>query len=259
MPFHEADGLRYFTFDLFDRYQLAHGVFTRLGGVSPVPWASLNLGGTVGDSREHVIENRRRIFAHFDRPVESLFDSWQVHGTHVLCVEQPRPLDSPHQKADAILTDRPEITLLMRFADCVPIYLFDPSKRVIGLVHAGWRGTVDKAARAAVEQMTARYGSSPADILAGIGPSICVEHYPVGAEVENAARLAFGEKASLVLWRKNGVVHFDLWRANQQVLEDCGVRQIEQSGLCTFCNNEEWYSHRAENGRTGRFGALLAL
>ncbi len=259
MPFHEAGTLRYFTFDLFDRHQLLHGIFTRLGGVSPAPWASLNLGGTVGDSRDHVVENRRRIFEHFGRPVETLFDAWQVHGIQVLCVDRPRPLDQPHEKADGILTDCPEITLMMRFADCVPIYLYDPTKRVIGLVHAGWRGTVNRVVAAAVGQMISRYGTTPADILAGIGPSICVEHYPVGKEVEDAAHAGFGQKTGQVIWRKNGAVHFDLWRANQIVLEECGVRQIEQSGQCTFCNNEEWYSHRAEKGQTGRFGALLAL
>jgi YfiH family protein len=259
MPFREAGGLRYFTFDSFDRKPLLHGVFTRLGGVSPAPWASLNLGGTVGDSREHVVENRRRIFEQAGRPVESLFDAWQVHGTQVLCVDRPRPLDQAHEKADAILTDRPEITLLMRFADCVPILLYDPVQRVAGLVHAGWRGTVDRAARAAVERMAARYGTAPGDIMAGIGPSICVEHYQVGREVEDAARAVFGAQAGAVLWQKNGSAHFDLWQANQIVLESCGVRQIEQSGQCTFCHNEEWYSHRAEKGQTGRFGALLAL
>ncbi len=259
MPFHESGNLRYFTFDLFERHQLVHGIFTRLGGVSPEPWASLNLGGTVGDSREHVIENRRRIFEIIERPVESLFDSWQVHGKQVLCVDQPRLLDHPHEKADAILTNRPQITLMMRFADCVPIYLFDPSKQVVGLVHAGWRGTVNRVASAAVDRMVACYGTVPEDILAGIGPSICVEHYPIGPEVEDAARVGFGVNAREVLWRKNGAVHFDLWRANQIVLEDCGVRQIEQSGQCTFCHNSEWYSHRAEKGQTGRFGALLAL
>jgi copper oxidase (laccase) domain-containing protein len=150
MPFHQAGVLRYFTFDLFDQHGLIHGLFTRHGGVSPAPWDSLNLGGTVGDERANVIENRRRLFEALDRPVESIFDSWQVHGREVICVDRPRPLDAPHPKADAILTDRPEITLFMRFADCVPILLYDPVRRVAGMVHAGWQGTVSFAAAAAV-------------------------------------------------------------------------------------------------------------
>ncbi len=261
MRLHESGDLRYYTFASFDRHGLVHGVFTRHGGVSPLPWASLNQGGTVGDARENVVENRRRIFAALHRPVESVFDAWQVHGTETICTDVPRPLDSPHEKADAILTDRPEITLFMRFADCVPIFLFDPVKRVVGQVHAGWRGTVDRASAAAIAQMQSRYGSRPADLLAAIGPSICVEHYEIGQSQETVdmVRQAFGKNAGAVLPRLNGAVHFDLWEANRMVLEDCGVREIELAGICTACYNEDWYSHRAEKGKTGRFGALLAL
>lgn len=261
MHIHESGELRYYTFESFDHYGLVHGLFTRHGGVSPAPWASLNLGGTLGDTRQNVVENRRRIFSAVGCPVESIFDSWQIHGREVICAEQPRPLDAPHQKADAILTRSPEITLFMRFADCVPILLYDPDHRVIGLVHAGWRGTVDRAAAAAVERMSARYGSRPADIIAGIGPSICVEHYEIGKspEVVETVREGFGNNADAVLHQIDGSVHFDLWKANQVVLEDAGVRQVEQSGICTFSNNQDWYSHRAEKGKTGRYGALIAL
>jgi polyphenol oxidase len=259
MPFHAIGDLRYFTFKLFERHELVHGVFTRQGGVSPAPWASLNLGGTVGDSRDNVIENRRRIFELLNRPVQLIFDAWQVHGTDAICTNQPRPLDSPHQKADIILTDREDVTLFMRFADCVPIYLYDPTRKVVGLVHAGWRGTVDRAAAEAVSQMVTVYDSRPCDMIAAIGPSICLEHYAVGEDVASAARLSFGSRAKETLWQKNGTVHFDLWKANQIVLEESGVGEIEQAEICTFCHNTDWYSHRAEYGKTGRFGALLAL
>jgi polyphenol oxidase len=259
MPFREAGSLKYHYFSTFDRDELVQGIFSRHGGVSPAPWASLNLGGTVGDERDHVVENRRRIFEVFDRPVESIYDSWQVHGTEVICVEQARPLTSPHLKADGILTNREDVTLFMRFADCVPIALYDPIKRVIGLVHAGWRGTVARAAAEAVNSMAAHYGCLPNNILAGIGPSICMNHYQVGEDVISAAQEAFGAEAGDVLWKKNGSHHFDLWRANELVLEKSGVQTIEQARICTYCNNEDWYSHRAEQGKTGRFGAILGL
>lgn len=260
MAFHEADGLKYYTFDSFDRYGLKHGIFTRHGGVSPAPWASFNHGGTTGDSREHVIENRERMFSVFGLPVESIFDSWQVHGRDVICTDQPRPLEAAHRKADSILTDRKEVTLVMRFADCVPVFLYDPEHQVVGIAHAGWQGTVSRAAEAAVEAMRARYGSRPANIVAGIGPSICVNHYEVsrGGEVIDAVRRSFGADAGAVLHRMNGAVHFDLQKANQIVLERCGVSNIEQSQLCTACLVEDWFSHRAEKGKTGRFGVLLS-
>lgn len=259
MPFDEFGSIKKFTFSLFDRKDLVQGIFTRHGGVSPAPWATLNLGGTLGDERSNVVENRKRIFETIKRPVESIFDPWQVHGTEVLFVEEPRPLNSPHQKADVILTNRADITLFMRFADCVPVVLFDPAARVIGMVHAGWRGTVAGAASVAVEKMVRYYGCDRANIHAGIGPSISVDHYQVGEEVVLAARDTFKEKTCRVLWKKNGLYHFDLWQANQFMLESAGVKAIEQSGICTYSNNADWFSHRAEHGKTGRFAAVLAL
>jgi YfiH family protein len=259
MPWREVDGLKIFSFDLFNREDIIQGFYSRHGGVSPEPWASLNVGGTVGDERMHVVENRRRIFDSCKRPVESIFDSWQVHGTEIICAQHPRPLDRPHQKADGILTDRADITLFMRFADCVPIVLFDPQKRVIGLVHAGWRGTVTGVAGVAVRNMVKHYGCNPSTIFAGIGPSICVDHYQVGEEVVMAVQNAFEGEVARVLQRKNGSCYFDLWQANHIILKKAGVQTIEHANICTFSQNEDWYSHRAENGKTGRFAAILAL
>ena len=259
MAFVNRGGVRYFTFESLGAQDIIHGVMTRHGGVSPHPWSSLNLGGTVGDERANVIENRRRIFDSLDLPVESIFDSWQVHGTHVICAARPRPLDSPHERADAILTNQKGITLFMRFADCVPIFLYDPVQKVIGVVHAGWRGTVDCVSAEAVKQMREQYGVRPEDIIAAIGPSICADHYEVGQEVVAAARNAFGVDAERFLFQRNGSIHLDLWQANRFTLEQNGVRQVEIAGLCTRCHMEDWYSHRGEHGKTGRFGALLAL
>lgn len=219
----------------------------------------MNVGGTVGDDPQRVLENRRRCFHEVRRDPLSVFDVWQVHTTDVICTDRPRMPEEKHQKADIIFTDRPEITLFMRFGDCVPVLLVDPKRRVAGLVHAGWPGTVKKATMVAVETMTARYGSSPADIHAAIGPSICVEHYPVGADVIQQVHEAFDLDATALLPEINGQAHFDLWAANRLTLEQAGVRQIETAGLCTFHHNEDWFSHRAEKGKTGRFGALITL
>lgn len=259
MPFIETDGLRYYSFDLLQGSGVRQAVFTRRGGVSPSPWASLNVGGLNGDPRENVIENRRRMFAVFGRPVESLFDVWQVHSADAVASSQPRPLDAAHQKADIILTDRPEVTLFMRFGDCVPLLLVDPHRRAICLAHAGWQGTVKKVARAAVAAMQAQYGSRPEDLLVGIGPSVGVHHYQVGQNVVDAVETAFGSDAQSLLPEYNDHAHFDLWAANRLTLEQCGVRSVEVSGVCTVCHVRDWFSHRAEQGKTGRFGALLAL
>jgi YfiH family protein len=168
-------------------------------------------------------------------------------------------MDVAPVKADAILTDRPDVTLLMRFADCLPILLHDPLRQVVGIVHAGWLGTVRQVVRRTIDEMQRQFGSHPEDVRAGIGPSIAAHHYPVGQEVVEAFRGSFGSAAEAHLSPGPGGTHLDLWSANEQLLRDMGVTHVETSGLCSACDTDLWFSHRAEDGRTGRFGALIAL
>lgn len=259
MPFQQPDSVRYYTFDLLDGNALNHAVFTRVGGVSPAPWASLNVGATVGDDLQRVNKNRLRSLQTLGRSPDSVHDVWQVHSADVVLADAPRPAEQKYKRADVILTDRPEVTLYMRFADCVPILLYDPQRHVVGLAHAGWLGTVRRAALAAIQAMQAEYGSNPADILAGIGPSIGPHHYEIGPEVAEQVVAVFGDEANNLLPIHNSSVHFDLWSANRLLLESAGVRNIEISGICTACHPEDWFSHRRERGNTGRFGALINL
>lgn len=259
MGFVEKNELKYYMFELLEFKDLIQGIFCRRGGVSPMPWSSLNLGGTVGDIKENVIENRKRIFDQINRPVASIFDVWQVHGKRVICTTTSRPLNTVHQRADAIVTDRGEVTLLMLFADCVPIFLYDPIKKVVGIAHAGWQGTVKKIGQEAVEVMCSQYGCNPADIHAGIGPSIGPDHYEIREDVASRVKTAFGADENCLLHRANGKLYFDLWAANSLVLQQAGVKHIQISNVCTACNIEDWYSHRGEAGKTGRFGAILSL
>lgn len=259
MYLHRADDIQYYSFESFENAGVISAAFTRKGGASPAPWTSLNVGGTVGDDPQRVLENRRRTFDAVGRNLESMFDVWQVHSNEVIKSDNPRSVNESHQKADAILTDKSTVTLFMRFADCVPMLLYDPVHRAIGLVHAGWAGTVNKIGNAAVEAMRAAYGSDPASLLAGFGPSICPDHYPIGEEVISKVKDAFGQDANSLLKTTGEAIHFDLWRANRWVLERAGVKHIETAGLCTVCHPDEWYSHRGEKGKTGRFGFLFAL
>jgi hypothetical protein len=259
MPFQQNDGIRYFVFDSFSGGALAHGVFTRQGGISPAPWDALNVGGTVGDERERVRENRLRSFRALGRDPHSLYDVWQVHSADVVLATAPHNSSPPELKADAIITDNPQVTLFMRFADCVPILLYDPARGAVGIVHAGWQGTVKRVAAAAVQGMRAAFGSRPADIIAGIGPSIGPDHYEVGADVIARVRESFDAEADALLQSHGGHTTFDLWAANRLLLERAGVVRVEIAGVCTACHTHDWYSHRAEKGRTGRFGALIAL
>ena len=254
----QIESLVYYQFKSLLQQDLIHGVFTRHGGVSPDPWHSLNLGGTVGDAPDKVAENRQRLFSSLGRPVSSVYDVWQVHSADVVVADGPRD-DRPHIKGDIILTDDPGVTLLMRFADCVPILLYDPQRRAIGIAHAGWLGTVRRAAEFAVQAMVQTFQSDPADILAGLGPSIGPDHYTVGAEVVEQIEASFGLDASHHLDRRNGKTYLDLWSANQALLQGQGVIQIEVAQICTACHIQDWYSHRSEAGKTGRFGAAIAL
>ena len=256
MPFHHQDNLRFFQFNTL---QARHAIFTRHGGLSPEPWGSLNVGGTVGDDLTRVRTNRNLSLKVLDCSPDSVFDVWQVHSADVVCATAPRPDSESVRQADIILTDKPELTLYMRFADCVPILFHDPCKGVVGVAHAGWVGTVRDVATASVNAMRKQYGSNPADIIAGIGPSIGPDHYEVGSDVILQVIQKFGDDSELLLKSNNGKIHFDLWKTNRLLLERAGVEQIEVAEICTACNTNDWFSHRAEKGRTGRFGALITL
>lgn len=259
MPFAQIDALKIFKFTTLTELGVTHAVFTRQGGVSRGAWDSLNLGSTVGDDPVHVAENHRRALEPYGLERTDLFDVWQVHGSEVAVAEHARPAGTPHIRADIILTGKVGLPLFMRFADCVPIFLYDHQRRAAGLVHSGWQGTVRKAVQVAVQSMQQHFGSEPGDIQAAVGPSIGPDHYEVGEEVLRQVERAFGNDAWHVLPRVKGSYHFDLWRANELMLRAAGVGHIEQSNICTACFGDDWYSHRRDQGKTGRFGAFISI
>jgi polyphenol oxidase len=258
MTFHEKGDCRYFAFPLLESARLPHAILTRRGGTSRVPYESLNVGSSVGDDPDCVRQNRRRALALFDRNPESVPELFQVHSTRIL-LGRLRGAGEPLPQADGVVTDSPSLTLMMRFADCVPILFYDPVRRAVGIAHAGWKGTLAGVGARAVEAMRGHFGSRPEDLLAGIGPSIGPDHYPVGEELAAAFRTAFGPAADLWLAAREDGIHLDLWAANEFVLRRSGVEKIETSGICTACHTEDWFSHRAEHGRTGRFGVMVWL
>jgi polyphenol oxidase len=202
--------------------------------------------------------NKRLALEALRRSEASLYEVWQVHSASIVEATSPRGGRDLVQ-ADGMITDRPAVTLMMRFADCVPLVLYDARRHAAGLVHAGWLGTVRKAAAAAVQAMNRVYGSRAADLQAGIGPSIGPDHYEVDADVQVRVREAFGEASEAFLQDVDGRLHFDLWSANRWLLEREGVVNVEVAEVCTACQPADWFSHRGERGRTGRFGAIVAL
>lgn len=257
------NGLVYYTFDGWP--SLTHGIFTRKGGVSGAPFASLNVGGTVDDDPAAVLRNHELMYGALTLDRRRACTVWLAHSTETVVINDAAAEVMAERgwvaRADGMVTDQPGRPLTMRYADCTPILFYDPVRGVIGIAHAGWQGTVRGAGVSVVRAMQKTYGCHPVDIQAGIGPSIGPERYQVGEEVVAEVRRHFGESSSALIARDStdGTAYLDLWAANALDLRRAGVEQIEIAGICTAENTDEFYSHRAENGRTGRFGVVLAL
>lgn len=227
-----------------------HGFTTRDGGVSDPPYDRLNLGGSVGDDAERVAENWSRL----ERATGLAFArAKQVHGARVIRADAPGP---PREEADAVLSVARGVAACVSVADCVPVLLADPGTGAVAAVHAGWRGTLARAAAEAVSALSREVGAPAARLLAAIGPSIGPCCYSVsddlGARFERdigAVAVAAGERPKV-----------DLWRSNARVLAEAGVREdrIEVLGRCTSCERDLFFSHRRDAGRTGRHAAFIA-
>jgi YfiH family protein len=253
------NGLVFYQFDGLAHYSdLYHGAFTRLGGVSEAPFDTLNLARSVGDDVPAVQENNRRMLGVFDMAPNRATTAWLVHGRSVAVMTQA-DAGNYRQGFDAIITRERGLALTMRFADCVPIVFFDPVQRTIGLAHAGWRGVAENVVAATVAALRDNFGSNPRNLWTGIGPCISADRYRVGQEVIDLVAPACPPHAPIAQRHPDGSLHLDLNAAVLSQLRACGVENIEDSAICTASNTAEWFSHRAENGKTGRFGVVIGL
>jgi YfiH family protein len=267
-----GNGLRYervgtlpaYRFDQLDGTpSLVHAVFTRQGGVSLPPCASLNLGHTVGDDPAAIEINHNRVYRALRIHRSQTVSCHLTHSADVFVVtaaDGGRLLG----RGDAMVTADPGVYLSMRFADCAPILLYDPVREAVGLAHAGWRGTVKNVAGAVVQAMVSELGCSPETMTAVVGPSIGPCCYQVGDETIRAVEAAFprreptdGNGAQLLKRRNGHRAYFDLWEANRRQLAAVSVGQVVVAGLCTACHTDRFFSHRAERGHTGRFGVVI--
>ena len=188
----------------------------------------------------------------------------QVHGTVIKEVTDPFTTREELEGVDALITDVPGVAISVRTADCIPVLLYDPVHRAVAAVHDGWRGTVLRLSQKVIAEMHCRYGTNPADLKAVIGPGIGPESFQVGQEVVDAFALAgfpmeqilkdCGPKAPTADNPMNGGLHIDLWKANQWLLEEVGVQasNIQVTGICTYINNDRFYSARREGIKCGR-------
>ena len=231
--------------------ELAHGFFTRQGGVSPEPYNRLNLSFTVGDQAPAVVQNRTLVQQAMG--LTALVSATQVHGCRESLITAANA--APYEEipdADILLTGQPGLGLLIKQADCQAVMLYDPVRRVAANVHGGWRGQVRNILREAVARLRETCGSRPEDLLAAIGPSLG----PCCAEFRN-----FRQEFPPELWTYQvRPTYFDLWDLSRDQLTAAGLNpwQIDIAGLCTHCRREEFFSYRRDR-LTGRQGAVIAL
>ena len=258
----------YLEYPLFQKTGIVTSAFsTRLGGVSEGYYSSLNLSFDRGDDPARVLENFKRIGASMGVAVEDMVLSKQTHTTNVRVVTKEDKGKGVIRKrnytdVDGMITNVPGICLVTSYADCVPLYFVDPVKKAIGLSHSGWRGTVGKIGKNTVQLMQENFGSKPEDLLAAVGPSVCMDCYEVSEDVADAFKEAFpGHADGILLDKKNGKYQLDLWRANEIVLTEAGVlkEKIAVTNICTCCNPEFLFSHRASHGKRGNLGAFLGI
>jgi YfiH family protein len=261
------DGLVAARFESLPAERVDALVSTRCGGYSAAPYAGLNLGLRVEDDDATVVRNRELLFSTYELELDRSVWCRQVHADRVTVVgagdlgRGARSEVDVVAETDALVTDLVDVPLVVTIADCVPIVVYDPRNHVVGLAHAGWRGTVRRIGSRTVEVMRERFGTDPSDVMAAIGPSIAAADYEVGGDVIVQAADAFGAGAERILrMLPAGKAQFDLWEANVQDLEHAGVprAQIEVAAVSTAAALDEFYSYRAE-GVTGRFATIVAL
>ncbi len=256
---HESAGIVYYTFESFDGYgDIIHGITTRHGGVSTGHWSSLNLTKGNGDDPLAVEENLRRAAGALGVSREDLVSPNQRHTARAQQVgraERGRIIS----ETDTLFTNEAGVPILLRYADCAPVLLYDPARHAYAVIHSGWRGTVAGAIPAAIHALQQAFGSRPQDLVAGIGPCIGPCCYEVGNDVVDAVRSVF-DRAEALLPRNSGDRrHFDLWTANLRWLVESGVQRVEVAEVCTACHKDEFFSYRGGAGLTGHFGALMML
>lgn len=263
----EKYGVKYLEIEEFKKSGIKAVFTTRIGGVSQGDYESLNLGLHTGDNPLFVLDNRQKAAKLISADSHKLVAGKQVHGNQSKVVKESEQgrgaVDEKDSipEVDALITDKEGLPLISFYADCVPLYIFDPVKRVAALAHAGWRGTVKKIASKTIFRMKEKFGINPEDCLAAIGPAICRDHYIVDDRVINEFKNAFSLWRQLVSPRDSGDYLLDLKKANYLLFREMGLYEnnIIISDMCTFCEEKYFYSYRRDGGKTGRMASLLVM
>ncbi len=263
----EANGVVYLTFPILEQFGVKHGFSTRLGGVSEGMFSSMNLSFQRGDDRDKVEENYKRICNVLNMNHKNVVLSNQVHDTKIKLVTKEDAGKGMIKESDIIgidglITKEKDIPLVTFYADCVPLFFYDPVKEVIAAAHSGWRGTKEKIGKKVVETMEEEFGCKKEDVVAVIGPSICQDCYEVSEDVVLEFQEVFMEETSLFAKAKeNGKYNLDLWKVNSMILKEAGILEKHMSlpNLCTCCNPKLLFSHRASKGKRGNLAGFISL
>lgn len=246
----------FYTSELLDRYGLKHGFFTRLGGVSSEPFDRLNFKRGVGDKEDNVKKNRRLASQAIGADPTRLIFARLAHGSKVkIVLRKSRARDIAG--VDAIVTQLKQQPICLSVADCVPIIIFDPVLRVIGIIHVGWRGLVAGIVAESIRLLLQTYQGKPQDIVAALGPAIAAESYEVDQGVVQALSRQFLAPED-VITSSQGKTHCNLRLGAEIQLRREGITSIEHIDIDTAAHTEEFYSYRAE-GETGRCGVVASL
>ena len=268
----EKDKVPYLEFEALKKQSwLTHAFSTRLGGVSSGCFASMNLGFGRGEEDKIVAENYKRLGDAVGFDWKKVVLSHQTHTTNVRLVTEKDAgkgtvRERDYTDVDGLITNEPGLPLVTFYADCVPLYFADPKNKAIGLSHSGWRGTVNNMAQAAVDKLGSEFGSRPEDIIAFIGPSICASCYEVGEDVAENFFNAYGAEADKVLKIKKEMevgkkYYLNLHAANRINMLHAGITEenISVTDICTCCNPELLFSHRASKGKRGGLCAYMMI
>lgn len=252
----------YYTIPSFEETGLVrHGFSTREGGVSSGCYSSMNLRFNCDDTRENVLKNYEIIADTLGMDYKRLVLSKQVHEDVIHTASETDcgngiVRENAFESVDALITDEKNIPLVTLFADCVPLFFLDKRLGVIALAHSGWKGTVKRIGQKTIQKMKNDYGSRTEDILTAIGPSIQEDHFEVGDEVAEIFIREFGADTAVKYGEK---YHVNMQKAIKKQFEDEGITNIDDCGICTYCNWELLFSHRKTNGKRGNLGAFLEL
>ncbi len=265
---HEAYGVSYLTFRNLEEAGVRHAFSTRLGGVSKGHLSSMNLSFQRQDNPEAVMENHKRLAKAVGYDETKLVCSDQIHQTKIHKVTHADCGKGICRASDLIgidglVTNESGIPLITFYADCVPLYFYDPVQRVVALAHSGWRGTVARIGRVMLEYMKQEYGTKAQDVLCAIGPSICQNCYEIGEDVAVEFQKEFTKEQYSDFMKENeyGKYHLDLWKVNQYILWEAGIQKehLATTDICTCCNSEYLFSHRASHGMRGNLGAVIVM